>query len=203
MTITLFEMSGTRSERAHWTALELGLDYERIEGREVFQSEALGGVHPLRRVPALRDNDRPLFESAAICNWLADSHPKAGLLARPGDWRRALHDQWVSFTLSELEAYLWSNARNRFVYSEALRVPAIIEQNKREAKRALAVIDAHLSHDNFLVDNRFSLTDIFVGYAVHWAEFQKLLNGFDHLRRYHERLLAIPTCPFSPLVAPD
>lgn len=203
MTITLFEMHGTRSERVHWTALELGIDYESVEGRAVFESEVLGRVHPLRRVPALCDNDRPLFESAAICNWLADSHPEAGLLARPGDWRRALHDQWVSFTLSELEAYLWSNARNRFVYNEALRVPAIIEQNKREAKRALAVIDTHLSHDDFLVDNRFALTDIFVGYAVHWAKFQKLLNDFNHLQQYHERLLAMPKCTFTPLVSPD
>lgn len=112
MTITLLEMHATRSERAHWTALELGIDYVSIEGSGVFDGDALGSVHPLRRVPAMRDNGRALFESAAICNWLADSYPETGLLARPGDWRRALHDQWVAFTLSELEAYLWSNARN-------------------------------------------------------------------------------------------
>ena len=52
--------------RARWTLLELGVPFESIAGRETFQNEALQRVHPLRRLPALLDDGRPLFESAAI-----------------------------------------------------------------------------------------------------------------------------------------
>jgi glutathione S-transferase len=202
VTITLYEMRGTRSERVHWTLLELGLEYESVEGPSVFGATQLAMIHPLKRVPALRDDGCPLFESAAICNWLADTRPESGLLARPGDWRRALHDQWVAFTLAELEAHLWSTARNQFVYDKQRRVPEIIEQNAREAMRALEVLDDQLANGDFLIGGSFSLTDIFVGYAIHWAEFQGLLSDFAHLQRYHSRLLELPKCTFTPLIAP-
>ena len=95
-------------------------------------------------LPALRDNGRPLFESAAICTWLTDSHPEAGLIAPSGTWARALHDQWTAFTLAEVEANLWHTPRNLFLYSEQESVPAVYEQNAKEAKRGLAVLDGAL-----------------------------------------------------------
>src|ERR1700712_1521717 len=81
--ITLYEFSPTRSARVRWTLLELGVPFESIEGREVFASAALHAVHPLNQIPAMRDNGRPLFESAALCNWLADSHPEQRLIGAP------------------------------------------------------------------------------------------------------------------------
>src|SRR6185436_11995106 len=143
MTITLFEFAPTRSARVRWTLLELGLPFESIAGPETFKHPALQSVHPLRKLPALIDEGRPLFESAAICTWLADAHPAKGLIARAGTWERAQHDQWVAFTLAELEANLWSTARNRFIYPEEKRVTQIFEQNAEESKRAARVLDEH------------------------------------------------------------
>jgi glutathione S-transferase len=167
MTIVLYELQPTRSARVRWTLLELGIPFESIErGRETFALPELAQIHPMSKLPAPRDNGRPLFESAAICNWLADSHPEAGLIAPSGTWARALHDQWTAFTLAEVEANLWHTARNLFLYSEQERVPAVYEQNAKEAKRGLAVFDSALKGKSWLVEDRFSATDIFVGYAV-------------------------------------
>lgn len=88
MPITLYELQPTRSDRARCTLLELGVPFESVEGREVFAMPELAEIHPLSKLPALRDSGRPLFESAAICNWLADSHPEAGMVARSGTWAR-------------------------------------------------------------------------------------------------------------------
>lgn len=174
MAIVLYELQPTRSARVRWTLLELGIPFESIEGRgrEIFARPDLAQIHPMSKLPALRDNGRPLFESAAICTWLADSHPEAGLIAPSGTWARALHDQWTAFTLAEVEANLWHTARNRFLYSEEERVTAVYEQNAREAKRGLAVFDGALKGKTWLVEDRFSVTDIFVGYAVAWARVQ-------------------------------
>ena len=197
MSITLYEFAPTRSARVRWTLLELGLPFESIEGREVFSHPGLADIHPLAKIPAIRDGGRPLFESAAICNWLADSHFDKGLIPAAGTWARALHDQWVTFTLSELEAYLWSNARNTFLYPEAERVPAVFPQNDREAKRALGVFETHLAGRTFLVEERFQVTDIFVGYALHWAARRELTAGLPHVEAYLDRLLARPHCPYG------
>jgi glutathione S-transferase len=196
MTITLFELTATRSARARWTLLELGLPFESIGGPDVFEHEALGGVHPMRKLPALIDDGRPLFESAAICTWLADRQPDKGLIAPSGTWQRALHDQWVAFTLAELEANLWSTARNLFIYSEEKRVTQIFEQNAEEAKRALAVFEPHLEQHTWLVDQRFSVTDIFVGYAINWARLEGLTAHLPNVSAYCQRLLDMPLCTY-------
>jgi glutathione S-transferase len=196
MSITLYELQPTRSARARWTLLELGVPFESIAGREVFEMPELAQIHPLSKLPALRDGGRPLFESAAICNWLADSHPEAGLVARSGTWARALHDQWVAFTLSEIEAFLWHTARNMFILPEDERLPAVFPQNAAAAKRGLAVLDAHLTDRAWLVDDRFSLTDIFTGYAACWGVWQGMSEDLPHLTAYVERLQARPLCPY-------
>ena len=131
MSIALYEFAPTRSQRARWTLLELEVPFESISGRELIGSERLRAVHPLAKLPAMTDDGRPLFESAAISIWLADSHPEKGLIAAAGTWERALHDQWVAFALTELEAHLWSTFRNTVVYPEERRVAAISEQERR------------------------------------------------------------------------
>lgn len=201
MTLTLYELQPTRSARVRWTLLELGIPFESIAGRgpEIFAMPELARIHPMSKLPALRDNGRPLFESAAICTWLADSHPDAGLIAPSGAWARALHDQWTAFTLAEVEANLQHTARNRFIYSEEERLPAVYEQNAREAKRGLAVLDSALNGKSWLVENRFSVTDIFVGYAVCWARVQGMTADLPNLAAYAERILARPLCPYGAL----
>lgn len=197
MSMTLYEFPPTRSARVRWTLLELGLPFESQSGIELFRGEELRKIHPLNKLPAFVDDDRPLFESAAICNWLADSHPEKGFIAKPGTWQRAIHDQWVAFTLAEFEAHLWSTARNTFVYDEDKRCPEVLPQNAHEADRALAVFDDYLSDKSYLIDDRFSVTDIFVGYAINWARRAELVNGHDNVRAYNDRLLAMPNCTFA------
>ena len=197
MTITLFEFAPTRSARARWTLLELGLPFESIEGQDVFQHPSLESVHPLRKLPALVDEERPLFESAAICTWLADRQPEKGLIAPSGTWQRALHDQWVAFTLAELEANLWVSARNLFIYPEEKRVPQIHQQNEEESKRALAVFERHLEGRAWLVDERFSITDIFAGYAINWARLLGWAAHLPNVTAYCARLLDRPLCPYQ------
>ncbi len=197
MSIKLYEFAPTRSARVRWTLLELDIPFESRSDRALFGSDELKKVHPLGKLPAIEDDGRPLFESAAICSWLADKHPEKGLIAVPGSWDRALHDQWVAFILTEVEAHSWSSFRNTVVYPEDRRVPAIIEQNNAEIKRSLAVLDHYLSDKDYLIANRFSVTDIIAGYEINGARRNGHLEDFRNLQIYTERLLDRPLCPYS------
>ena len=194
--IKLYELRRTRSERVRWTMAELGLPFDSVEGREVLGSAELKAISPLGKVPAIRDDGRSLFELAAICAWLADRQPERGLIGASGSWERALHDQWVCFCLTELEAYLWSTARNTFVYPEEMRSPKILEQNRIEGRKALEVLDLHLAAEPFLVGSRLTVADIIVGYAANWAANQGWIDGLDHVSGYVDRLLALPNCTY-------
>ncbi len=197
MSITLYGLGPTRSARVLWTLRELDLEFEYIEGRHLIGSDELRAVHPLAKLPAIVIDGRPLFESVAICTHLADTNPDADLIAESGTWQRALHEQWSAFVLSELEAWLWINARHTFVYPEEQRIPAILPLNRAEAKKALDVFEHELSERNYLVGDRFSVTDIIVGYAINWARRAELLSKHPALLAYLDRLRERDACTLS------
>ena len=176
--IKLFELAPTRSARCRWTLQEAGLAYESIGNKpEVIGSEALRTIHPLGKLPAAIIDGRPLFESAAISTAIADLVPEQELVPKPGTWSRTLHDQWVCFALTEMEAWVWSTELNSmdFVLPESQHVPAIIAQNAMMFKRSAAALDAVLGETRYLIEDRFTVTDIIVGYTLHFGEEQGLL----------------------------
>ena len=195
--ITLFELGPTRSARVRWTLLEAGLDFESIQqGVDIFKSEALRRVHPLGKLPAAIINGQPLFESVAIVTAIADLVPEKELIARPGTWARNLHYQWACFALNELDPYVNSTEINSidFIIPRSEHVPEIIPQNAAMYRKAAAALEKHLEDHDFLVEDRFSVTDIIVGYTVSWGQEQGLITEFPKIQAYLERLLAREHC---------
>ena len=195
--IKLFEYAPTRSARCRWTLLEAGLDYESVDGPENIGSEALTAVHPLGKLPAAVIDGKPLFESAAISTAIADLVPDKNLIAKPGSWERTLHLQWSLYTLSEMEAWLWSSGINTFVLPEDERIAEVIPQNAKMFQQGAAGMDAALADAEYLVGDRFSVTDIIAAYAVNWGRRQGLIEDCPNLQAYMERLLAREHCTLA------
>ncbi|GIS90162.1 MAG: hypothetical protein CM1200mP20_02030 [Pseudomonadota bacterium] len=106
MNITLYESGTSRSARCRWTLLEAGIAFESVPGPN---SSAVTRSRRCARSANCRSpgiDGRPIFESAAICTYIADHAPEADLIAKPGTWARGQHDQWTSFVLTEMEAWL-------------------------------------------------------------------------------------------------
>lgn len=195
--IELYELAPTRSARVRWTLLEAGLSYASLGNRvDIIGSDELRQIHPLGKLPAARIDEKPLFESAAIATAIADLVPEKNLVAKPGTWARTLHDQWVCFALSEMECWVSSTELNSFdfVLPKQEHVPAIIEQNNKMFRRSAAALDGVLEDVHYLVENRFTVTDIIVGYTLNFAEEQGLLTEFVNLGGYMERLYARQHC---------
>lgn len=197
--VTLYELSPSRSVRCQWTLRELDLAYTSISDPSLMHSEELVKIHPLGKLPAAVINGKPLFESAAICTYLADLVPEKELIAPTGTWERGLHDQWISFCLTEMEAYLWSTARNTlaFIQPKEKHVTAIVEQNNEMLLLAATVLDKILGDTDYLVGSKFSVTDIIVGLTVNWGNSQGLIGDLPNLLSYRDRLLERTHCPLK------
>ena len=189
--IKLFELGPTRSSRARWALLEAGLEFESLGNNvDVFESDELRKVHPLGKLPAALIDGQPLFESAAIVTAIADLVPEKSLIAMPGTWSRNLHYQWVSFALSEMETFVQSSEINTidFILPKEQHVKEIIEQNSVIYRKGAAVLESVLGDNKFLVEDRFSATDILVSYTVNWGYKDGLIDDFPNLIAYLERL---------------
>ena len=193
--LTVYGMPGTRTTRVTWTLEELGAEYEfvkvditRGEGRKPPFIE----INPAGKVPALKDGDLVLTESVAICTYLADKHPEAGLVPEPRTVERAIHDQFCYLAVTELEELLWTRAKHTFVLPEKLRVPAIHDTLAREFTRAIKVLEARLGDHTCLLGDRFSVADIVTGHLCAWARKVEMPMESGTVNAYADRVLARP-----------
>ena len=198
--IRLFELGPTRSARCRWTLLEAGLPFESLGNTpDVIGRDDLRKLHPLGKLPAATIDGRPLFESAAISTAIADLAPERALIAAAGTYERALHDQWVSFALTELDAWAWCAELNSddFLFPAEQHVAAILPQNQRLYRAAAEALSDALSEASYLVGDRFSVTDIIVGYSVRWGEEFGWIDGLTPLADYLDRLRARTHCTLT------
>ena len=93
-----------------------------------------------------------------------------------------------------MEAWLWNTTVNRFVLPPEQRIEAGFEQNAVMYNRAASMLNDVLSDQDYLVEDRFTVTDIIVGWTVNWGPRQGLLNGLTGLQDYLERPFERPHC---------
>src|SRR6218665_3283650 len=107
--ITLHYVPSTASFAPHALLEELGIPYELVKidqaGGEL-DSSAYRQMNPNGLIPVLRDGDLVLFETAAICLHLADTHADAGLLPPLATPERAQAYKWLSWLSTTLQQTL-------------------------------------------------------------------------------------------------
>ncbi|HHZ67277.1 MAG TPA: glutathione S-transferase family protein [Rhodospirillales bacterium] len=195
--ITLYGTGTTRSSRCRWTLLELGLDFDYVDNGSLIGTAELKKMQPLGKLPAIVIGGESLFESTAICTYLCDLYPNKNLIASVGSRQRALHEQWCSFALTEIEGYLWSSSKHKSLYPAEKRVAAVLPINTEEIIAGLAVLENTLNETPYLTGSNFSVTDIIVGFTVNWARSAGHLETFPVLSAYLERLHERELCTFK------
>ena len=81
-----------------------------------------------------------------------------------------------------------------FVFPKDQHVPAIIEQNSLLFRRSAAALDAVLSKTEYLIEDRFTVTDIIMGYTLNFGDEQGLVREFPNLMAYLQRLYQREHC---------
>ena len=206
----LWHCNGARSLRAVWALEEMGLDYElevlpfppRIFQRDYLQENVLGTV------PFLRDGEVTMTESSAICQYLVDRYQQWDFGLKPdhpqyGDYLNWLHHADATLTFPQ-------TITMRYYYLEPSESKQEVADDYAKWFIArLRRLDAHLENNEYLVDNRFTVADIAVGYALYLAATLQLDERFTpQTRAYLERLKARPAFQKAesygePLVLPE
>ena len=188
-----------RSGKIRWLLTELGIDFENRwlnhETKEYDSLEFLK-LNPLGRVPVLEIGGRPMFESGAICAYLADRYLDRGLAPPLSSPERVDYQQWLYFAASTVDTF-----QTRIMIIEDIP-PGGVQAEKETSLLAdfrdgLGALDLVLAKNSYLVANRFSAADICVGYHLYWCklwpEFAAILQLFPQVDSYLERLKNLPS----------
>jgi glutathione S-transferase len=155
----------SRGSIVHWMLEELGVAYRMVVldyGTSMKAPDYLA-INPMGKVPAIRHGDVVVTETAAICAYLADAFPQAGLappLALRGDYYR-----WLFFAAGPLETAV-SLKGLLGVY------PDERQQMQLGCGSLQAVLDTlagAVAGKRYIAGDAFSAADIYVGAHLSWG----------------------------------
>ena len=184
----------SRGRIVRWMLEEIGADYrtEILEYGTTMKAEAYLALNPMGKVPAIRHGDAVVTEAPAICAYLADAFPEAGL-APPVDARGAYY-RWLFFAAGPIEAA----TTNGFLGFEAPKdKEGMVGYGTLGA--VLDTLEHALAGGGYVAGERFSAADVYVGSHVGWglrlgsiekrdafSEYWSRLSGREALRRANE-----------------
>jgi len=193
----LGKMASINVRKVLWTCTELDLPFEHVES-----DPALLALNPNRLVPVIRDGDFVMWESNAICRYLATKHPHGTLLSRdPAE--RARVEQWMDWQATELNSawrYCFYGLVRR---SPAHQDPAAIGNSVAAWNRCMEILDAHFAEGGqFITGEFFTLADVVLGLSTHrWLMSPIARPHLDAVHGYYQRLSVRPA--FRAVVHPD
>ena len=190
MEIELYHTPKTRSHRPRWLLEELGVEY-RLRPVDLFGGEK-NPAHPLGSVPAIKLDGTTMIESCAICHWLADHYPEAGLAPSQDAADRIPYEQWMFFVPGTLEPPAFDIVLHTFILPENRRVTEVLPFAELRYRAALKVLNRTLEDRDYILGETFSAADILIGSTLQWLP--EMLEDFSVLKNYVKRLTARPAC---------
>ncbi len=190
----LYFMSFTRAVRPRWLLEEMDISYELIKvSVEDSQKPEYKEIHPLGKIPVLVDEDVKIYESAAICTYLADKYIEKGFAPAFDSPARANYYQWLFYASTTLDApvekYMFLTIPN--LPEKLLPFAKKVELSKEEIiqwfERVCQPIAEALKNKEYLVCERFSVADLIVSDILLWALHLKMLQKYPILIDYVEK----------------
>jgi glutathione S-transferase len=197
--IKLHYLPSTASMAPHILLEEIGAPFELVlidkDGGEL-DSPAYRAMNPNGLIPVLRDGDLVMYEAAAICLHLADTHPEAGLMPPVGSHERAVAYKWLSWLSTTLQPALmsyFSPARYAGTDDAIAQVKQFAQQRAMQLAQQIDVQLASHGKD-WLLGDHFSVVDIYGMMLCRWT------RNFDgakarelpHVGPWLQRILARP-----------
>lgn len=165
-TLTFYTNPMSRGRIARWMLEETGCDYETVlldYGTTMKGADYLA-VNPMGKVPAIRHGDTVVTEAAAICAYLADAFPDAGLAPPPGNPKRGPYYRWMFFAAGPVEAAVTGK-------SLGLLAPAdkAMMAGYGTFEQTIDALEGAVSDGPYICGDQFTAADVYVGSQIGWG----------------------------------
>ncbi len=185
--LILYTQPSSRGRIARWMLEEVGQPYDVAVldfATSVKDAEFLA-VNPMGKVPALRHGEVVVTETAAICGYLADAFPAAGL-APPLNVRGPYY-RWLFFAAGPFEQAVVNKLMNFQLPEGGERAAGYGSLDK-----VIDVLEQTLSGRDYIVGDHFSAADLYLGSQLLFAIMFKAIDPPSAISAYCERLSARP-----------
>ncbi|PKP86593.1 MAG: glutathione S-transferase [Alphaproteobacteria bacterium HGW-Alphaproteobacteria-17] len=154
----------SRGQIVRWMLEEVGAPYEPriLDYGTTMKDAAYLAVNPMGKVPAIVHDGKVVTECAAICAYLADAFPDAGLAPAPAD--RAEYYRWLFFTAGPVEQAITSKHFGLEPEGEQQQMAGF-----GSLEMALDALESAVAGKEYVANDRFSAADVYVGSQIDWG----------------------------------
>lgn len=154
----------SRGQIVRWMLEEVGAPYEPriLDYGTTMKDTAYLAINPMGKVPAIVHDGRVVTECAAICAYLADAFPDAGLAPPTAD--RADYYRWLFFTAGPVEQAITSKHFGLEPEGEQQRMAGF-----GSLAMALDALETAVAGKPYVAGDRFSAADVYVGSQLDWG----------------------------------
>ena len=175
----------SRGRIVRWMLEEVGQPYrtEIMDYATTLKGPEYLAINPMGKIPAIRHGEAVVTEAAAICAYLADAFPDAGLAPPPGDPRRAPYYRWMFFGAGPVESVIVSGPLGIQVKPEQKRMVGW-----GDTADTLNALETAVSGRDFIVGDTFTAADVYVGAQIGWGMQFGAIDKRPAFERYSERM---------------
>ncbi|MDR6853294.1 glutathione S-transferase [Sphingomonas sp. BE123] len=166
MTLTLYTNPMSRGRIARWMLEEAGARYDTVVIDYGPRAPEFLAVNAMGKVPAIVHDGVVVTECAAICAYLADAFPDAGLA--PPVAARGAYYRWLFFAAGPLEQAVTSRSMGWDAGDDPQKQGMLGFGN---FDRTIDTLDAAVraAGDGWLAADHFTAADLYVGAHLSWG----------------------------------
>jgi len=174
----------SRGQIVRWMLEEVGQPYETqvLDYASTMKGADYLAINPMGKVPAIRHGDQVVTECAAICAYLADAFPAAGLAPAFGAAARAPYYRWLFFAAGPVEAA---------VTNKSCGFEATDDQSRMlgygSFERTMDTLEGVLSSAAYLAGDAFSAADLYLAAQLGWGMMFKTVPARPAFEAYVAR----------------
>jgi glutathione S-transferase len=187
--LTFYTNPQSRGRIVRWMLEETGCTYETqvLEYGTTMKAPDYLAINPMGKVPAIRHGETVVTEVAAICAYLADAFPDAGLAPPPGNPRRGPYYRWMFFAAGPLESAMTGKALGLLAPADKKAMAGY-----GSYEEVLDAVEGAVATGPYLCGDQFTAADLYLGSQLGFAMQFGMILPRPAFSDYVGRLMARP-----------
>jgi len=165
-TLTFYTNPMSRGRIVRWMLEETGCEYQTVllDYGTTMKAPDYLAVNPMGKVPAIRHGETVVTEGAAICAYLADAFPDAGLAPPSGNPMRGPYYRWMFFAAGPVEAAVTAKSLGLLAPADKVRMAGYGTFDE-----TIDALERAVSQGPYICGEQFTAADVYVGSQIGWG----------------------------------
>lgn len=179
----------SRGRITRWMLEEVGQPYrtEILDYASSLKAPEYLAINPMGKVPAIRHGDTVVTEGAAICAYLADAFPEAGLAPPVQSRERGTYYRWLFYAAGPIEAAVSNKAMGWEAPPDRQRM-----MGYGSFEAVMDTMEYAVTQSDYIAGDRFTAADVYFGSQVGWGLMFKSIEARPAFQTYWERISQRP-----------